>query len=124
MSPTTSPTTGPTTSPTVSPTLIGACNPTHLLFQARVWDLEHGYYGTDQGLVAISAARLGRAADAVHFAMLVSVRAIPLPPPPPPSLNRRADDTAHLNGLNRLNGLNSSTTLNNPQQPQQTWFAN
>ena len=29
-----------------------------------------GYYGTDQGLVAITAARLGRAEDAVHFVLL------------------------------------------------------
>jgi hypothetical protein len=32
---------------------------------ARVWDLEHGYYGTDPHLVAISAARLERREDAV-----------------------------------------------------------
>ena len=39
---------------------------------ARVWDLQHGYYGTDPHLVAISAARLERREDAVHFAMLDS----------------------------------------------------
>ena len=39
---------------------------------ARVWDLEHGYYGTDPHLVAISAARLQRPHDAVHFVMLDS----------------------------------------------------
>lgn len=39
---------------------------------AKVWDLQHGYYGTDPHLVAITAARLGRAEDAVHFAMLNS----------------------------------------------------
>lgn len=39
---------------------------------ARVWDLEHGYYGTDPHLMAISAARLGRSDDALHFVMLNS----------------------------------------------------
>ena len=39
---------------------------------ANVWDLKHGYYGTDPHLVAISAARLKRPQDAVKFAMLDS----------------------------------------------------
>ncbi len=39
---------------------------------AKVWDLQHGYYGTDPHLVAITAARLERRADALHFAMLDS----------------------------------------------------
>ena len=39
---------------------------------AMVWDLEHGYYGTDPHLMAISAARLGRSHDAMHFVMLNS----------------------------------------------------
>merc|ERR1712176_934136 len=39
---------------------------------ASVWNLNLGYYGTDPHLVAISAARLERREDAVHFAMLDS----------------------------------------------------
>jgi hypothetical protein len=39
---------------------------------AKVWDLEHGYYGTDVHIMAISAARLGRPEDALHFLMLNS----------------------------------------------------
>ena len=39
---------------------------------ARVLDLQRGYYGTDPHLVAITAARLERRADALHFAMLDS----------------------------------------------------
>ena len=38
----------------------------------KVWDLEHGYYGTDPHLVAITAARLGRGEDALHYALLDS----------------------------------------------------
>ena len=38
----------------------------------RVWDLEHGYYGTDPHLMAISATRLRRPTDAVHFVLLDS----------------------------------------------------
>lgn len=39
---------------------------------AKIWDLQHGYYGTDPHLVAITAARLERREEALHFALLDS----------------------------------------------------